>query len=59
MMKMTKKDNEFNVDESINELEIPLMLKEGLKHYIEFKNIKIKNKKELNKILKEYKELKI
>ena len=50
---------DFDLDEQINNYPKPNMFKAGLRFYIEQNKIKIKNKKDLDKIVKEYGELKL
>lgn len=56
---MTKKKNNtvFDVESAINELEIPLMLKTGFKFYINNNNITIQSANDLDKKLKQFKEM--
>lgn len=55
------KENEtaFDLEAEINKLSVPNMFKAGLKHYISSNNLTVKNIKELEKIVKEYGELKL
>ena len=50
---MTKK--EFNLKKELNEIEQNPLLKQGFQTYLQVNNIKIKNNKELEKTLKEFK----
>ena len=50
MIIMTK----FDLNKELNDLSYPNMFKAGLKYYISANNIKIKNKKEFDKIVEEY-----
>lgn len=56
MMIMSEK---FNLEKEIEEYPVANMFKSGLKYYIQSRKIKINNKKDLDKIVKEYGELKI
>lgn len=56
--KETKKEA-FNLEEALDELEIPNMLIVGFRAYIENNNLKFKSQKEFEKSLKEFKELKL
>lgn len=58
---MTKKKNKeaFNLEEAYDKLEIPNMLIEGFRAYIENNNLEIKSEKDFEKSLKEFKELKL
>lgn len=59
---MTKKNetkNAFDVNEALNNLELPRMFVEGFKAYIEDNKLKFKNDKEFEKSLKEFGELKL
>lgn len=59
---MTKKKetkDAFNVDEALNNLELPKMFIDGFKAYIENNNLKFKSEKEFEKSLKEFGELKL
>ncbi|WP_458454431.1 hypothetical protein [Methanobrevibacter sp.] len=65
---MSKKNNNnkdkvnesaFDLEAEINKLTVPNMFKEGLKYYIKSNNLTVKNIKELEKIVKEYGELKL
>ena len=51
--------SKFDLIKEISEYKCPDMFIAGLKHYIQSNNIEIKNKKELDKIVKEYANLKI
>ena len=56
--KETKKEA-FNLDEALENLEIPYMLIAGFKAYIESNNLKFKSQKEFEKSLQEFRELKL
>ena len=56
--KETKKEA-FNLNEALDNLEIPHMLVVGFKCYIENNNLKFKSEKEFEKSLQEFKELKL
>lgn len=61
---MTKKKEKetkvtFNLEEALNELELPNMLIVGFKCYIQNNNLKFKNNKDFEKALQEFKELKL
>lgn len=49
----------FDLEKELNDYECSDMFKSGLRYYIESNNIEIKNKKEFEKIIKEYGDLKI
>ena len=49
----------FNLEQELDDLLCPNMFKSGLKHYISSNNINITSKKEFEKIIKEYANLKI
>ena len=49
----------FDLDRELDDLLCPDMFKSGLQHYISSNNITINNKKEFEKIVKEYENLKI
>lgn len=51
--------SKFDLNLELSELECPIMFKIGLKYYIASNTIDIKNKKEFEKIVKEYANLKI
>lgn len=51
--------SKFDLNHALDELSYPDMFKAGLKYYISSKNFEIKNKKEFDKIVKEYANLKI
>ena len=55
----TKKEDAFDVNEALSNLELPRMFVEGFKAYIEDNNLKFKNDKEFEKSLKEFGELKL
>lgn len=58
---MAKKKNTeetvFDVESAINELEIPSMLKTGFKFYLTNNNITIQSANDLDKKLKQFKEM--
>ena len=57
---MTKKGESkeaFNLEEAYATIEKPIFFIEGFKAYIENNNLKVKSKKEFEKLLKEFKEL--
>ena len=49
----------FDLENEIIELQCPEMFKAGLRYYIQNKKRKVNSKKEFDKIVKEYSELKI
>lgn len=49
----------FNLDTELENLECPEMFKKGLIFYIETKKLKISNSKDFEKLVDEYKDLKI
>ena len=49
----------FDYEKSIDEMNLSSIFKSGLKYYIEVNNLKPKNLKELNKIVNEYKGIKV
>ena len=49
----------FDLEKELTELECPEMFKAGLKYYIQTNNLEPKSKKEFEKIVKEYGELKL
>ena len=49
----------FNLEKELEEFICPAMLKAGLKYYIQSNNLEPKSKKEFEKIVKEYGELKL
>ncbi len=51
--------SKFDLEKELDELLCPNMFKSGLRHYILSNNIAINNKKEFEKIIKEYANLKI
>lgn len=57
--KTSIKNNTFDLNNCLNELQYPEMFKSGLKSYIERNNIKITNQKDFDKILKNYSEVKL
>ena len=58
---MTKKnkDDAFNLDEAYDEIEMPVFFVDGFKAYIQNNNLEPKNKKEFEKLLKEFGELRV
>lgn len=51
--------SKFDLDKELKELPCPDMFKAGLKDYISIYNINVNTKKEFDKIVKEYGNLKI
>ena len=51
--------SKFDLNKELDDLLCPNMFKSGLIHYISSNNITINNKKEFEKIIKEYGNLKI
>ena len=51
--------SKFDLNKELDELSCPDMFKNGLNQYISSNNIKVTNKKEFDKIVKEYANLKI
>lgn len=51
--------SKFDLNQELDDLLCPNMFKSGLKYYISSNNIEIKSKKEFEKIVKEYANLKI
>ena len=49
----------FNLNKQLDEYICPAMFKAGLIYYISSNNIKISSKKEFEKVVEEYKDLKI
>ena len=49
----------FDYEKEINDLEYPAMFKAGLKYYIDANKIKINSKKDFDKLLDKFKDLKI
>lgn len=49
----------FNLNKELDDLKCPDMFKAGLSHYISSNNIEIANKKEFDKIVKDFANLKI
>lgn len=49
----------FNLEEELEKLECPQMFIAGLKYHIEKEKIKIAGKKDLDKIVKEFGELRL
>ena len=52
---MAKKKPNFILNDEINKLEIPLMLRKGFEYYITVNEIKISNNKELHMELDKFK----
>ena len=50
---------DFNLEQEIEDYECPSMLKEGLKYHININKLKIKSKKELDKLVDEFKKMKV
>lgn len=50
---------DFDLEVEINELNCPEMFKKGLKYYIIRNKLKIKSKKDLTKVVNDYKGLKL
>ena len=60
----TKKENKkekdaFNIEEALNNLEMPRMFVDGFKAYIQNNNLKLTSEKEFEKLLKEFGELQL
>lgn len=55
----TKKEDAFNIEESLNNLEMPRMFVDGFKAYIQNNNLEFKSEKEFEKSLKEFGELQL
>jgi len=51
--------SKFNLTKELDDFECPAMFKAGLKYYIQTNNLEPKSKKEFEKIVKEYGELKL
>lgn len=51
--------SKFDLEKELDDLLCPNMFKSGLKYYISSNNLKITNKKEFEKVIKEYANLKI
>ena len=49
----------FNLEKELEEYICPAMFKAGLKYYIQSNNLEPKSKKEFEKIVKDYGELKL
>ena len=54
-----QKDDAFDVNEALANLELPRMFVDGFKAYIENNNLKFKSEKEFEKSLKEFGELQL
>ena len=58
--KETKKEKDaFNIEEALNNLEMPRMFVDGFKAYIQNNNLKLTSEKEFEKLLKEFGELQL
>ncbi len=57
--KTEKKEDAFDVNEALTNLELPKCFVDGFKAYIEDNNLKFKSEKEFEKSLKEFGELKL
>ena len=58
--KETKKEKDaFNIEEALNNLEMPRMFVDGFKAYIQNNNLKLTSEKEFEKSLKEFGELQL
>lgn len=58
--KETKKEKDaFNIEEALNNLEMPKMFVDGFKAYIQNNNLKLTSEKEFEKSLKEFGELQL
>ena len=58
--KETKKEKDaFNIEEALNNLEMPKMFVDGFKAYIQNNNLEFKSEKEFEKSLKEFGELQL
>ncbi len=51
--------SKFDLEKELDDLLCPNMFKSGLKYYISSNNLNITNKKEFEKVIKEYANLKI
>ena len=49
----------FDLEEELNNLELPQMFIAGLRYYLAKNKIEVKSKKELEKIIKEYEKIEI
>ena len=63
MTKSKKKEEtpepDFNWKTVLSEMEISDMLKRGLEFYVESRDLTVKNEKDLEKVLKDFKELNV
>ena len=58
--KETKKENDaFNIEEALDNLELPKMFVDGFRAYIKNNNLKLNSEKEFEKSLKEFGELQL
>ena len=58
--KETKKEKDaFNIEEALNNLEMPRMFVDGFKAYIQNNNLKLTSETEFEKSLKEFGELQL
>lgn len=55
----TKEKDTFNIEEALNNLEMPKMFVDGFKAYIQNNNLKLTSEKEFEKSLKEFGELQL
>ena len=55
----TKEKDAFNIEEALNNLEMPKMFVDGFKAYIQNNNLKLTSEKEFEKSLKEFGELQL
>ena len=55
----TKKEDAFNIEEALTNLEMPRMFVDGFKAYIQNNNLKLTSEKEFEKSLKEFGELQL
>lgn len=51
--------SKFNLEEELEKLEYPRMFIAGLKYHIETNKLAVKSKKELNKIIEDFKKIEI
>ena len=54
-----KEKDAFNIEEALNNLEMPRMFVDGFKAYIQNNNLKLTSEKEFEKLLKEFGELQL
>ena len=59
MANKKEKEPTFNWRDSLHEMEIPQMLKAGIKYYIEINDLTPKNNKDLEKIIDDYSKIKL